>query len=102
MLREKRKKGENMEDFEKLGFEDSIITTSLNSFTDGLIPSVTGMKSIGEIITDGIHPSVYQSSVTPISVAKSVANKKKHPPTVLQTDTRAPKKIFPAGTLPTK
>ena len=80
MLREKRKKGENMEDFEKLGFEDSIITTSLNSFTDGLIPSVTGMKSIGEIITDGltdgIHPSVYQSSVTPISVAKSVANKK--------------------------
>ena len=106
MLREKRKKGENMEDFEKLGFEDSIITTSLNSFTDRLIPSVTGMKSIGEIITDGltdgIHPSVYQSSVTPISVAKSVANKKKHPPTVLQTDTRAPKNFFPAGTLPAK
>jgi hypothetical protein len=55
-------------------------TTPLNSFTDGLIPSVTGMKSVGEIITDGLtdgrRPSVYQSSVTPISVAKSVANKK--------------------------
>jgi hypothetical protein len=42
------------------------------------------MKSVGEIITDGVtdgtRPSVYQSSVTPISVAKSVANKKKHPP----------------------
>jgi hypothetical protein len=38
------------------------------------------MKSVGEIITDGLtdgpRPSVYQSSVTPISVAKSVANKK--------------------------
>ena len=38
------------------------------------------MKSVGEIIidglTDGTRPSVYQSSVTPISVAKSVANKK--------------------------
>jgi hypothetical protein len=101
MLREKRKKGENMEDFEKLGFEDSIITTSLNSFTDRLIPSVTGMKSIGEIITDGltdgIHPSVYQSSVTPISVAKSVANKKKHPPTEHRRSyrrIRARQKIF--------
>ena len=39
------------------------------------------MKSVGEIITDGTRPSVYQSSVTPISVAKSVANKKKHLPT---------------------
>jgi hypothetical protein len=43
------------------------------------------MKSVGEIIpdglTDGTRPSIYQSSVTPISVAKSVANKKKHPPT---------------------
>jgi len=40
------------------------------------------MKSVGEIITDGLtdgtRPSVYQSSVTPISVAKSVANKKTH------------------------
>ena len=55
-------------------------TTPLNSFTDGLLPSVTAMKSIGEIITDGLtdgkRSSVYQSSVTPISVAKSVANKK--------------------------
>ena len=61
------------------------ITTPLTSFTDGLIPSVPSMKSVGEIITDGLtdgtRPSVYQSSVTPISVAKSVANKKKHPPT---------------------
>jgi hypothetical protein len=99
MLREKRKKGENMEDFQKLGFEDLIITTSINSFTDGLIPSVTGMKSIGEIITDGIHPSVYQSSVTPISVAKSVANKKKHPPTEHRRSYRRirarQKKLFP-------
>jgi hypothetical protein len=68
------------------------------------------MKSVGEIITDGLtdetRPSVYQSSVNPISVAKSVANKKKTPtdgtPTILQTDTRAPKKKFPAGTLPTE
>jgi hypothetical protein len=38
------------------------------------------MKSIGKIITDditdGICPSVYQSSVKPISIAKFVANKK--------------------------
>ena len=66
------------------------------------------MKSVGENNTDGLidgtRPSVQQSSVNPISVAKSVANKKNHPPTepptVIQTDTRAKKK-FPAGTLPT-
>jgi len=60
-------------------------TTTLSSFTDGLIPSVTAMKSVGENntdgITDGTRPSVYQSSVNPISVTKSVANKKKHLPT---------------------
>ena len=60
-------------------------TTTLSSFTDGLISSVTAMKSVGEKntdgLTDGTRPSVYQSSVNPISVAKSVANKKKHPPT---------------------
>jgi uncharacterized protein YehS (DUF1456 family) len=28
------------------------ITAPLNSFTDGLIPSVTGMHSVGKIITD--------------------------------------------------
>jgi hypothetical protein len=37
-------------------------TTSLNSFSDGLIPLVTGMNSVGEIIidglTDGTRPSV--------------------------------------------
>jgi hypothetical protein len=68
------------------------------------------MKSIGTIITDGLtdgtRPLVYQSSVKFISVTKSVANKKKTPtdgtPTVLQTDTRAPKKEFPAGTLLTE
>jgi len=76
------------------------ITTTLSSFTDGMIPSVTAMKSVGEKNTDGTRPSVKQSSVNPISVAKSVANKKNHPPTVIQTDTRAKKK-FPAGTLPT-
>jgi len=79
-------------------------TTTLSSFTDGLIPSVTAMKSVGEKNIDGTRPSVKQSSVNPISVAKSVANKKNHPPTetptVIQTDTRAKKK-FPAGTLPT-
>ena len=66
------------------------------------------MQSVGENntdgLTDGINPSVKQSSVNPISVAKSVANKKNHSPTetpmVIQTDTRAKKK-FPAGTLPT-
>jgi hypothetical protein len=61
------------------------------------------MKSVGEIITDGTRSSVYQLSVTPIFIAKSVANKKTPTdgtPTVLQTDTRAPKKKFPAGTLP--
>ena len=55
-------------------------TTTLSSFTDGLIPSVTAMKSVGENntdgLTDGTCPSIYQSSVNPISVAKSVANKK--------------------------
>ena len=72
------------------------------------MPSVTAMKSVGENntdgVTDGSSPSVNQSSVNPISVANSVANKKNHPPTetptVIQTDTRA-KKIFLAGTLPT-
>ena len=58
------------------------------------------MKSVGENntdgFTDGISPSVNQSSLNPISVANSVANKKNHPP----TDTRAKKK-FLAGTLPT-
>jgi hypothetical protein len=38
------------------------------------------MKSVGEIITDGLtdgtRSSVYQLSVTPIFVAKSVSNKK--------------------------
>jgi hypothetical protein len=66
------------------------------------------MKSVGENNTDGLtdetRPSVKQSSVNPIFVAKSVTNKKNHPPmetpTVIQTDTRAKKK-FPAGTLPT-
>ena len=75
-------------------------TTTLSSFTDGLIPSVTAMKSVGEKNIDGTRPSVKQSSVNPISVAKSVANKKNHPPMVIQTDTRA-KKIFPAGILST-
>ena len=79
-------------------------TTTLSSFTDGLIPSVTAIKSVGENntdgFTDGSDPSVKQSSVNPISVANSVANKKNHPPTVIQTDTRAKKK-FLAGTLPT-
>jgi hypothetical protein len=62
------------------------------------------MKSVGENNTDGFtdesDPSVNQSSVNPISVANSVTNKKNHPPTVIQTDTRAKKK-FLAGTLPT-
>jgi hypothetical protein len=79
-------------------------TTTLSSFTDGLIPSVTAMKSVGENNTDGVPdgsaPSVNQLSVNPISVANSVANKKNHPPTVIQTDTRAKKK-FLAETLPT-
>jgi hypothetical protein len=64
------------------------------------------MKSVGEIITDGLidgtRPSVYQSSVTPISVAKSVANKKTPTdgtPTVLQTDTCAPKKQVSRGNI---
>jgi hypothetical protein len=39
-----------------------IYTTPLISFTDGLIPLVTGMNSVGEIITDGLtdgtRPSV--------------------------------------------
>jgi hypothetical protein len=73
-------------------------TTTLSSFTDGLIPSVTTMKSVSENntdgITDGTRPSVYQSSVNPISVTKSVANKKKTPTDGL-TDgyARAKKKV---------
>jgi hypothetical protein len=56
------------------------------------------MKSVGEIITDGLTDgtrlSVYQSSVNLISVAKSVANKKKTPTDGL-TDgyARAKKKV---------
>ena len=81
-------------------------TTTLSSFTDGLIPSVIAMKSVGEPntdgFTDGLSPSVNQSSVNPISVANSVANKKNHPPTetptVIQTDRRAKKKI-PRGNI---
>ena len=42
-----------------LNLED---TTTLSSFTDGLIPSVTTMKSVGENntdrLTDGTRPSV--------------------------------------------
>jgi hypothetical protein len=57
-----------------------VYTTLLTSFTDGIIPSVKVMNSVGNIITDGLtdgtRPSVYQSSVKPIFVAKSVANKK--------------------------
>ena len=53
-------------------------TTTLSSFTDGLIPSVKAIKSVGEQntdgFTDGSDPSVKQSSVNPISVANSVAN----------------------------
>jgi hypothetical protein len=62
-----------------------VYTTLLTSFTDEIIPSVKVMNSVGNIITDGLtdgtRPSVYQSSVKPIFVAKSVANKKKHSPT---------------------
>jgi len=62
------------------------------------------MQSVGENntdgLTDGINPSVKQSSVNPISVAKSVANKKK-PLTDGNTDGYARQKKFPAGTLPT-
>jgi hypothetical protein len=74
-------------------------TTTLSSFTDELILSVTAMKSVGENHTDGTRLSVKQSSVNPISVANFVANKKNHPPTEtpteIQTDTRTPKKSFP-------
>jgi len=53
-------------------------TTTLSSFTDGLIPSVKAIKSVGEQntngFTDGSDPSVKQSSVNPIFVANSVAN----------------------------
>jgi len=41
---------------------DKIDTTTLSSVTDGLIPSVTAMKSVGENntdgLTDGTRPSV--------------------------------------------
>ena len=37
------------------------------------------MNSVSEIITDGLTDGT-RPSVTPISIAKSVANKKKHPP----------------------
>ena len=80
------------------------LTTTLSSFTDGLIPSVTAMKSVGKNntdgITDGTRPSVKQSSVNPISVANSVANKK----TTHRRSYRrihAAKKKFPTRTLPT-
>ena len=77
-------------------------TTTFSSFTDGFIPSVIAINSVGENNTDGFtdgrDPSVKQSSVNPISIAKSVANKKNHSPTdtptVIQTDTRANKKFF--------
>jgi len=57
------------------------ITTTLSNFTDGMIPSVKAMQSVGENntdgLTDGTLPSVKQSSVNPISVVNSVTNKKK-------------------------
>jgi hypothetical protein len=59
------------------------------------------MKSVGEIITDGTRPSVYQSSVTPISVAKSVANKKT-PTDGLTDEYASANNFFPAGTLQTE
>jgi len=70
---------------------------------------VTGMKSVGEIITDGLidgtRPSVYQLSVTPIFVAKFIANKKNthrwNTDGLIDGYARAKKK-FPTGTLPTK
>jgi hypothetical protein len=78
---------------------------TINQFNDGLIPSVTAMKSVGEIITDGLTDgtrlSVYQSSVTSISVAKSVANKKT-PTDGLTDEYASAKKKFPAGTLQTE
>jgi len=77
----------------------TLFTTTLYSFADGLILSVTAMNSVGknntDRVTDGSRPSVQQSSVNPISVANSVANKKNHPPTEIPTDTRVPKKSFP-------
>ena len=62
------------------------------------------INSVGENNTDGFtdesRPSVKQSSVNPISVANSVANKKK-PFTDGNTDGYARQKKFLAGTLPT-
>jgi len=86
-----------------ISFLKRINTTTLSSFTDRLIPSVTAMKSVGNNNTDGVTDE--SRPVNPISVANSVTNKKNHPPTEtsteIQTDTRAKKK-FPAGTLPTE
>jgi hypothetical protein len=36
-------------------------TTTLSSFTDGLIPSVTAMKSVGENHTDGLTDGTHLS-----------------------------------------
>jgi hypothetical protein len=83
-------------------------TTPLTSFTDGLIPSVKAMKFIDKIITDGLtdgtRPSVYQSSVKPISVANSIVNKKTHRRNTdgLTDGYTSAKKKFPAGTLLTE
>jgi len=89
------------------GGVNTIFTTLLTIFTNGLIPSVTAMKSVGEIITDGLTDgtrlSVYQSSVTSISVAKSVANKKnthRWNTDGLTDGYACAKKKFLAGTLP--
>jgi len=57
------------------------VTTRFHSFTDGKIPSVCDSKFVGDfftdVITDGLRPSAFPSSVIPHSVAISVGKTKK-------------------------
>ena len=58
-----------------------LLTTRFHSFTDGKIPSVCDQKFVGDfftdVITDGLCPSAFPSSVIPHFVAISVGKTKK-------------------------
>ena len=81
-------------------------TTRFHSFTDGPIPSVCDRKFVGDfftdVITDGLCPSAFPSSVISPSVALSVGKTKKPFANGFADGICAPKKKeIPAWNIPT-